>query len=317
VRLSRSRDFTKVDNVSTGRWSGVGAAAALGWLRGTPVNLLAQALGIAAGHAPTLARVPVRSDEGHVKEGIPWANATGVAALDLAEVGHTGSLDGFGDPDLYNRAAILDGWDDGWLIEGTYYKPYSCCRWAHAGLDGLAALLTEEPVAPEAIEAIELDIFSRALTLSNLAQPPSMEAAQYSIPYVLGLLAVHGAGVLLPMQPDCLHDESAVAVASRVVMRIDPKFDAMFPASAPSRITLVANGRRRMREVLLPVGEPGNPMDWEALRKKQRIACASVLPEVSIARLWSAIEAMRAGDIEPLLAFLAAPASALPERIAV
>lgn len=317
VRLSRSRDFTKVDSVATGRWSGVATAAALGWLRNTPAPVLAQALGIAVGHAPSLARLPVRTEAGHVKEGIPWANAAGVAALDLAEAGHTGSLDGFGNPEINSSAAILDGWGDTWLIEGTYYKPYSCCRWAHAGLDGLGALLSEEPVAPEAIEAIELEIFSRALSLSNLVQPPSIEAAQYSVPYVLGLLAVHGAGALLPMQPDCLDDEKVMAVASRVVMRVDPKFDAMFPASAPSRITLVANGRRRTREVLLPVGEPGNPMEWVALRKKQRAACSGLLSEVLIARLWAAVEVMRAGDIGPLLAFLAAPLPATPDRIAV
>ena len=316
VRLSRSRDFSKLDTTATGRWSGVGATAALGWLRALSEPVFAQALGIAAGHAPNLARIGVRTEAGHVKEGIPWANATGVAALDLAEAGHTGSLDGYDDPAVHDRAAILRGWGTPWLIEGTYYKPYSCCRWAHAALDGLAAMLAEEPVAPEAIEAIELDIFSRALTLNNLVRPPSMEAAQYSVPYVLGLFAVHGVGPLLPMRPDCLDDPRAIAVAARVVMRVDPRFDAMFPAAAPCRITLVAGGRRRTCEVLQPWGEPGNPMDWAALRAKQRTVCAGLLDEAAIARLWAAIETMRAGDITPLLAFVAAPLTAPVELVA-
>jgi 2-methylcitrate dehydratase PrpD len=316
VRVSRARDFTRLDSTATGRWSGVGAAAALGWLRGTPRPALTRALGIAAAHAPNLARIGVRAEAGHVKEGIPWANASGVAALDLAEAGHTGSLDAYDDPARHDRGAILQGWGQPWLIEGTYYKPYSCCRWAHAALDGLAAMLAEEPVAPEAIEAIELDLFSRALTLNNLVRPPSMEAAQYSIPYVLGMFAVHGAGVLQPMRPDCLDDVRAMAVASRVVMRVDPRFDAMFPAASPCRITLVAGGRRRVREVLQPRGEPGNPMDWAALRAKQRTVCRELLTEAAIERLWSAIETMRAGDIAPLLALLAAPLAAPPELVA-
>jgi 2-methylcitrate dehydratase PrpD len=309
VRLSRSRDFRKVDSVATGRWSGVGATAALGWMRSTAEPVLAQALGISSRHAPSLANSPVPAEAGHVKEGIPWANATGVAALELAEMGHTGSLTGFSDPNHYDRRAILEGWGDGWLIEGTYYKPYSACRYAHSALDGFAALMAEEPIAPEAIESIELDLFSRALSLSNLLQPPSIEAAQYSIPYVVGLFAVHGSKALLPMQPDCLGDQRAIAVASRVQMRLDPQFDSMFPASAPCRITITAHGRRRSREVILPWGEPGNPMDWTALRDKQRSACSDLLSQSTIEELWSAIETMRVGDIKPLLAFLATPLS--------
>ncbi len=316
IRLSRSRDFARLDNTATGRWSGVGAAAALGWLRDVPEAVLAQALGIAAGHAPAMPHHGPRAEAGHVKEGIPWANASGIAALDLAEAGHIGALDGYDDAGRYDRAAMLDGWGADWLIEGTYYKPYSCCRWAHAALDGLAALLAEECIAPDDIEAIELDLFSRALTLNNLVRPPSMEAAQYSIPYVLGLFAVHGAGVLQPMRADCLDDEAAMAVAGRVVLRVDPRFDAMFPAAAPCRVTLFAGGRPRSREVLLAWGEPGNPMDWTALRDKQRTVCADLLGEAATARLWSAIGTMRAGDIAPLLAMLAAPLAAPAERAA-
>ncbi len=307
IRLSRARDFSRLDTTATGRWSGVGATAAVGWLRATPEPVLAQALGIAASHAPNLARTGGRAESGHVKEGIPWANASGVAALDLAEAGHTGSVDNYDDPAQIDKAAVLEGWGETWLIEGTYHKPYSCCRWAHAALDGLAAMLAEEPVPPEEIEAIELDMFSRALNLSNFVRPPSMEAAQYSVPYVLGLLAVRGVGALQPMRPDCLHDARATAVAARVAMRVDPRFEAMFPGAASCRITLSARGRTRVREVLLPWGEPGNPMDWAALRAKQRIVCTGLMSEARIAQLWSAIETMRAGDITPLLVLLAAP----------
>ena len=310
IRLSRARDFSRLDTTVTGRWSGLGAAAAVGWLRATPEPAMARALGIAASHAPNLARTGARTESGHVKEGIPWANATGMAALALAEAGHTGSINNYDDPALIDRAAVLGGWGETWLIEGTYHKPYSCCRWAHSALDGLAAMLAEEPELPEEIEAIELDLFSRAVNLSNFVRPPSMEAAQYSVPYVLGLFAVHGAGALQPMRPDCLDDARAMAVAARVSMRVDPRFEAMFPTFAPCRTTLVARGRMRMREVLLPWGEPGNPMDWMDLREKQRTVCTGLISEAEIGRLWSAVEAMRAGQFAPLLALLTYPLAA-------
>lgn len=311
VRLSRSRDLSQVSTTATGLWSGIGATAAIGWLRGVSLPVLTQALGMAACHTPILTRLGVRSEAGHVKEGIPWANASGIAALDLAEAGHEGPFQSaYDEAETHNRASILEGWGRApWLIEGTYYKPYSCCRWAHAALDGLAEMLAEAPVAPEDIEAIELDLFGRALSLNNLVRPLSMEAAQYSIPYVLGLFAVHGASVLRPMRPDCLEDPRAMAVAARVVLRVDQRFDAMFPAATPSRITLRAHGQPRVREVLLPWGEPGNPMDWPALRAKQRGVCADLLSQAALDRLWTAIEAMRSGDIAPLLAFLAMPAA--------
>lgn len=270
TRVAAARDFAKLDTLSTGRWSNYGVAAAGGLLRRCSEEEIAQAMSIAGAHGPNVSASRYSAIMGnHTKEGIPWSSVTAATALTLAQNGFTGPTDILDHSDYFDAAAILRDEHAPHAVTRVYFKPYSCCRWAHAALDALLALKEERGFAAEAIESIDVATFSRALTLNNACDPRTLEGAQYSVPFVLGVAVTRGRRALLPMKAECLHDPESVAVASRVRLSVDPALDAQFPATTAARLAVrLKTGETLSREVIYPFGDPANPMTRPALWAK-------------------------------------------------
>ncbi|KQY15066.1 protein involved in propionate catabolism [Rhizobium sp. Root73] len=268
VRISSARDFSRLRTTDSGLWCGYGVAAATAWLAGLGAPAMAHAMAIAGQTATSQAGTGWTRLGHSVKEGIPWATANGLQSVSLAASGHYGPLDLLDNPSVYNRERLLGGFGRKWVIEDAYFKIYSCCRWAHAAIDGSLALAADMCMAPDDIDEILVETFDRALTLPNQFDPQSSEAAQYSVPFCLALALVKGPTALLPLKPESLGDASVVSLARRVKMvRARDYLDA-FPKSTPSKVTISAGGRRKTIEVLAPKGEPQNPLTSDELQQK-------------------------------------------------
>ncbi len=268
-RIAAARDLDRLPTLSTGRWTPYGVAAATGYLRNVTVPVLAQSLAIAGAQVPDLAAAGYSQVMGnHVKEGIPWSVLLGINAVTLAQEGFTGPLDLLDHPDWFDAQRIIDATPFGRAIEAVYFKPYSSCRWSHAALDGLLAILAEGCLDPAAIAGITIQTFERALRLNNYPDPDGIEGAQYSIPFCLGLAAFHGAGALLPLREASLHDPRAVALARRVTLAVDPELDGRFPVQTAARIIVQTGGQRIEKTVLTPHGDPANPLSPPELEAK-------------------------------------------------
>ncbi len=308
VRIAAARDLSKVDTLVSGRWCGQGAAAGAAWLRGLSVRQIAESIAIAGVTAPNLTAVAYSRVMGnHVKEGIAWAAATGLAAVDLAAAGFTGPLDLLDNDAHYDPACLIEGLGERWHMDEIYFKPYSCCRWAHAAIDALLEMQAAEGFRAEAIQSIKIETFARALQLNNDVRPPTLEAAQYSIPFCVALAACHGAEALLPLKESSLRDVDVLALAERVRLSIDPKLDRMFPEAVPARIEIETSSGRFVRTVTAPKGEPSNPMDWPELKAKLNAATRGLVDSQFAPRLLAAIEGLQSGAIAPLLHVLSAP----------
>ena len=313
VRMSAARDLRSVPTVNSGLWSGQAVAAAVGWLRGLSRGQIAHAISIAGTTAPSQSATPYTRFRGNsVKEGIPWGAANGILAVDLAKQGFTGPVDILDSSERYDRARLLEGLGTSWLINSTYFKPYSCCRWIHGPIDALLTLLKDHDICPEAIIDIDVETFGRSLTLSNEVAPGTLEGAQYSLPFCLGVAATSGAAALLPLSNGSLTDQRAIEIAGRVRMTVNPEFELMFPAAVPGRVRITTASGAFERTVWAPKGEPTNPMSWDDIRLKfQAIAAGRVDARVA-AGIPSAIGALRRGDLAPLQAMLEARLFASP-----
>jgi len=273
VRSSAARDIANLRTTDSGLWCGLGAAAAAGWLCQHSAPVIAHAMAI-AGQTATSQAATGWTRIGHtVKEGIPWATANGLQAVALALAGHQGPMDLLDDPSTYDRATLLENFGRDWSIETSYFKIYSCCRWAHAAIDAALALKDTMQISSDAIENIFVEIFDRALTLPNQTEPMSNEAAQYSIPFCMAVALTYGADALLPLRDDHLTDLSVINLAKRIQLRRASDYAGVFPVATPARVTIAANGRLERLEIPLPKGEPKNPLsDADLQRKFQRLA---------------------------------------------
>jgi 2-methylcitrate dehydratase PrpD len=268
-RVSAARDFSRLPTLSTGRWCAYGAAAATAVLHQLQAPVLAQALAIAGSLVPDLAASGYSGVMGnHVKEGIPWSTMLGIMAVDLAQEGFTGPLDILDHPDYFDSGRIMAGCDAPMAIEQVYFKPYSCCRWSHAAIDGLLAVFQEHAIRPDDVVRITVETFERALRLNNYPDPESLESAQYSIPFCLAVAALKGPAALLPLSESLLHDADVIDFAGRVTLSVEKDLDALFPGRAPARVRVEIWKQIFEKTVLDPLGDPVNPMSLRELETK-------------------------------------------------
>lgn len=309
LRIAAARDLRTLDTVNSGRWSGQGAAAAVGWLRQLPARVIAESIATAGAVAPYMGFAEFTEVGNHVKEAIPFGAANGLASIRLAQAGFLSPLDVLDDARSFDPTVLTDGLGDSWMIETAYFKPYSCCRWIHASIDGLLQIMSAHRLTADDIVSIHIETFERAaLGLNNQVAPKTLEAAQFSIPFCLGAIAVHGAGALIPMtDPTLLHDPRILAVAERTEVSLDPEMDTFFPGAVPSRVTVTTSTMSISETVMAPLGEPTNPLTWGALIAKFHALASRSLPTANQARLRAALDAMGMGNLLPLLAALAEP----------
>lgn len=305
VRVAAARDFARLDTLSTGRWCAYGVAAAAARLRGLTVPQTAQALATAGVLSPGLSAAGYSRVMGnHAKEGIPWATLTGVWAAELAAGGFTGPVDILDHPSYYDAPAITAGLGQGFAVDRVYFKPYACCRWAHAALDALCGLTRAQRLAAGELDGIEVHTFERALRLNNDPDPPTLEAAQYSLPFCLAVAAVVGPEALLPLTPALLGREDIVAVARRVSLHIDPELDRAFPGQAAARVVLRTASGRFEALCRHPRGDPDNPMRWEDLAGKFRTLTRGFLPAARADAIIAAVQRLAHDGLVPLMELL-------------
>lgn len=306
IRIASSKGFY----ARTGYWGGYGAAAGVATLRGLDAGVTAKAMAIAGETSPqmltTTGGAPWPQPNGSdVKEGVPWSAANGVVAVGLAQAGFDGPLDMLDHRPFFDGEAILAP-RASLAIHEVYTKFYACCRHLHAPVDALLAVMAAHRIAAAEITAIEVGAYSGALRISNRTGPANLVDVQYSIPFCLGLAAVHGPGALLPLEESCLLDREAAAIAARVRLSIDESCESRFPAETPVRVTVLARGRRFESAVTTPRGEAGQPIAWADRVDKFVRATRVSLDEAGRGAFLSAFDALSAGSLGPLRELLAA-----------
>ena len=293
----------------TGNWCGFGAATAAARLRGLSAAQLSHALAITAYHGPRIADLTLSSDMGaNVKESIPWAVVTGLNAADLAAEGFTGCRDALDIDERFEPGYATADLGGGFQIMNTYFKRYSACRWIHGAVEALLQVMEEHGVAVEQIEAIDVETFLQAASLDNLADPPSPESAQYSLPYCLGIAATKGEDALMPMAAGDLHDPAAIALAKKVTVTCHNALAAEFPLTVPARVIVATQAERFEARVDLPWGEPGGSTRRADLVAKFQALAAQQLHEDRASAIVRAVENLKNGPLQPLLELLSPPA---------
>lgn len=290
---------------NTGTWSAYAVVATAAALRRTPVHVVEHALAIAGESAPNqvFASAPAQTpapEGSDVKEGIPWSVVTGLFALGLAEVGHTGprnilgSALHYGFPDELQLGSALH-------IGNTYFKLYACCRHIHAPLDAMLQVLDQHNVDVRSIGAVEVQTYGGALRISNLSRPTHLVDVQYSIPYCLALAALAGPESLLPLTADALGRPEVAALASKVTLSLDPLIDARFPAETLARVVVTSGSGLIVSELTAPRGEAASPLSREALEAKFRAATRMVATSAQQDQVLGALLHVRAGELSSLV----------------
>lgn len=301
LRVATARPLKTIDSWASGRWVNYGVAAAAGRLLGLRAPALAHAMAIAGAEGPIGYRAGSTKYQGStVKEQIPPAVVAGLTGAFRAAAGATGPLDLLDDEQRFTREILLGGLGEHWWMNDCYLKPYACCRYMHAAVDGIVSLRT--PGAP--IHSLRIETFPRGLGLANERAPRTLEGAQYSYYFSCAVAALHGEAALQPLHPSKLLDPVVLELANRIELEAHADFANSFPASTPGRVIMDQGHGAETITVAYPLGDVSNPMSLTQVQEKfRRITAANLNAELQ-ERLLSALSTLPKSGFAPLFAAL-------------
>lgn len=261
---------------STAVLAPMASAAATARLLGLDNGRTAHALAIAASQGAGL-KAALRASATQPLQVAQGCEAGRVAAL-LAAGGANGHPDilqeGFfpayagGERDAPEpaRARLLD----------TYLKLHGGCRGNHAPLDAFLALCRDHCVGTAAIRSVGVFVDRHTLA-AEVAHPITPAQAQFSIGFAIAVAAVHGETSAFAFSQQRLDDPAVRALMARILVQHDPALDRDYPAKRAARVDVVTDSAVHACQLDYPVGEPENPVSFEALTRKYEELARPVL----------------------------------------
>ena len=211
---------------SSGTFGAVGVAAGVGRILGFTREEMNNVLSVAEFNAPLVPGIRSVEYPSMNKDGVPFGVLTGILAVQASRCGFEGNKNLL-EADEYRH--YLDDLGQKWEIMDLYFKPYTCCRWAHPAIEACVGLMRENGITPDDIESAVIHTFHRATLLSKIV-PKTADEAQYNIAYPVAAALVYGDFGLAQVREENLGEPKVVEMMKRLSFVTDDKLDARFPA---------------------------------------------------------------------------------------
>jgi 2-methylcitrate dehydratase PrpD len=286
-----------------GTWGTVGAAVSVGRLAGFNAQQFAELINIAS--TLSLATSMKTALQGGTVRNVyaGMSNCMGLMARDLVQSGFTGERDGLGSiygsvvSERFDPEALVADLGRSWQITRNYFKRHGCCRYNHAALDALLAIMASQgPIGIEDIGEIAVDTYGIAATLDDQA-PRSVLAAKFSLPFAIATTLVRGSSGMASFTSEALRDPTTRTLAQRVTVREDRAMTALLPQFRPARILVrLRNGRELVADTRSNRGDDADPYSRGELTEKFFELTARVWPRSraeSVHRALMSIEQLR------------------------
>ena len=299
-----------------------GATAAVGHLRGFDAATFESAFGINGSQvAGSLQFLENGAWNKRLHPGLAASRA--IEAIELADAGFRGAADpiegtyGFltGYTDAPNPDALASI-EPGAGIRETALKPYPCCRYMHAAIDG--TLEIGDRVDPDAVESVQVDIPRPGVRLTGepiaaKRRPSNVVDCQFSLPFAIALALTTGEAGLSAFldAQDRLDGPDLRGLMDRVDVVSTPRTNDPFPDQWTAHVVVEAE-RRYEQFVEHPRGEPENPLSETALEEKFRdLATTASVPAAVADDVIETVAGLGAGSSAALFSSLERAESAI------
>lgn len=221
------------------------------------------------------------------------ANAAraGALAAFLAAHGYTGSAGVLEQPKGFCRAysdqpqleRLTEGLGMDFQINWTGLKPYACCRFYHAPIDAVLAIMKQGGISADEIDGMSVRTYALvANDRPHRAAPNNVFDAKMSLRFCLSLAAYLGVPTVREFSEERIKDPRIVALARRVRIDADDGMTASYPESSPAEVTVTTkSGQRYSVLIQNPKGDPEAPMTSEEIVAKfKSLASMSMTPDL-------------------------------------
>jgi 2-methylcitrate dehydratase PrpD len=271
----------------------VGAAAAAGVALQLPPRQLHHALGLAATQSAGLWQLA--DDEAHESKSLHpgFAVRNGMMAAWAAQAGLPGPQAFVtGKRALYALlsgdgplAALDGGLEASDRINTATVKAWPSCAMTFTALDALRALIDEQRITADAVDAVEVEIFSHALRIANVDWPAKAAETPFSLRYLVAALLRAGRLGIEEVEAPRLADPDLAALGRKVRVIASERYQQVFPGRRPARVTVrLRDGREFSAYRELRRGDPEDPFDWPGLLQRMRAFCPG-MDDASAARV--------------------------------
>ena len=263
------------DYHTSGAWNALGVVAMAARLRRMTPKQLREAMGIAEYHGPRSQMMREIAHPTMLHDGSGWGALVGVSSAILAEKGFTGA------PAITLEAAeAAQYWTDlgsFWQMEHQYVKPYPICRWAHAAIDATRALMLKHGLTHRDIVQIQVNTFHESACLFR-GMPDDTSKAQYSLPFAVATMVVHGRIGVEHITAKGLNDPLVAEVIERVTVAEVAHHSERFPEFRYADVVMtLADGRLLESGDVHARGGPESPLNRsEVIDKYMEFATPSL-----------------------------------------
>ena len=171
-----------------------------------------------------------------------------------------------------------------WRISGVAFKVHAACRHTHSAVDAALNLREAHSITPDQIERVDVRIYSQALGLLDGMEPTTPYAAKFSLPFCIASALIYGDLGLARFSETTIREKLTLDLVDRVSFETDPAFDALYPETWPSSVTItLRDGTEVSDRVDFPAGDIRAGVENEDLIAKfVRMTSAQLAEEAAI-----------------------------------
>ncbi|OZI18842.1 hypothetical protein CAL26_14240 [Bordetella genomosp. 9] len=295
-RISRAADM-RLSIHPHGTYGVIGAAVAVGRLRGLPAARMRELISMSATMGMATSRNTLL--EGSTVRNIYSGHSAymGQIAVQMAQAGFKGEMDGvrsvYGGgvvSDRYDEARVMEGLGTEWLMEMGYFKLHPTGRYVHSAIDALEDALARAggPIDPSAIERIDVKAYKLAAMLNGKDITTSF-GGRFSVPYALATILHHGQSGLASFDDAAVANPAVQALVRRVFVEEDTGYTAEYPGRQRCDVTLHLAGRGAVTgRCEMTKGERERPHTEQELRGKFMALGQPIWGQATTQRLYEA-----------------------------
>jgi 2-methylcitrate dehydratase len=188
---------------------------------------------------------------------------------------------------------LTDGLGDSWRILQCGMKFFPTEALTHAPISATLDLVTENDLAPEAVETVTIYSLARAADIladPSKYDPRSKETADHSLPYVIAAAVAERQVTPLQFTDAKIMDPTIRAQLDKVKVIADPEIEAVFPELQRVRVVIrTTDGRELVKELDYPKGDPRNPLTDDEIGGKFAALAEGIATTEDVERMRAAV----------------------------
>ncbi|OPX41768.1 MAG: hypothetical protein B1H13_00395 [Desulfobacteraceae bacterium 4484_190.3] len=176
---------------------------------------------------------------------------------------------------------ITNGLGEHYELLNNTFKPYASCLLTHPSIDAALDLRSAHNISPAEIEKIEVTVTPLVTEVAGKERPRTALEGKFSIYYCIAVALLEGGVGEDKFTDERMMNKTLSDLQQLISVNVNPEFNN---TTAELSIKTI-KGDLYTKKILVPRGDPRNPLSFSQLGDKFRILAKKIFPEERISKL--------------------------------